>query len=157
MDSVVQKATELGVAEIQPVTTEFGVVRLDAARGTKKTAHWQQIAVSACEQSGRLKIPVIHPPRKLSAAFAAIDDERRQSRLHIMFDPDGQPGLADINKSAGNIVVLRGREGGFSPPGKAAAQHAGFRLASLGPRVLRTETAPIVALGLIQHLAGDLN
>jgi 16S rRNA (uracil1498-N3)-methyltransferase len=157
MDNVVQKATELGVAEIQPVNTEFGVVRLNAARGQKKAAHWQQVAISACEQSGRVRIPQIHPPQKLAAAFDTVSSESQQSASYIMFDPEGQPELAHIPSTASKIVILTGPEGGFSPAEKAAAQNAGFTLASLGPRVLRTETAPVVALGLVQHLTGDLN
>jgi len=154
MDNVVQKATELGVAEIQPVLTEYGVVRLDSQRGIKKVAHWQNVAISACEQSGRVLIPAINKPRRLTDCLTGF--QNNGSTIAIMCDPEGKPGINQQLNSGQDVILLTGPEGGFSQSEKEAAVAAGFKLISLGPRILRTETAPITALSLIQHLAGDL-
>lgn len=154
MDNVVQKATELGVAEIQPVLTEYGVVRLDSQRGIKKVAHWQNVAISACEQSGRVLIPAINEPRRLIDCLTGFQND--SSAIAIMCDPEGKPGINRQLNSGQAVILLTGPEGGFSQSEKEAAVTAGFKLVSLGPRILRTETAPVTALSLIQHLAGDL-
>ncbi len=159
MDSVVQKATELGVSSIWPILTEHSVVRFDEAKAEKKRAHWQQVAISACEQSGRTRIPVIGPVQPLGQAlrwFGSADN----AATGIMCDPDAPAGLlhqAERMPHADSYVLLTGPEGGFSSAEKSAAEAAGFMLASLGPRILRTETAPVVALGILQSFAGDLN
>jgi 16S rRNA (uracil1498-N3)-methyltransferase len=156
MDSVVQKATELGVAEIQPVLTEHGVARLDAKRGMKKAEHWLNIAISACEQSGRVLIPAINTPRTLTDCLTEFQNNIDKPAVAIMCDPDGTAGVDQHLSPGQNTILLTGPEGGFSQNEKAAAVAAGFNLVSLGPRILRTETAPVTALSLIQHLAGDL-
>jgi 16S rRNA (uracil1498-N3)-methyltransferase len=156
MDSIVQKATELGVAEIQPVLTEHGVVRLDAKRSMKKTEHWLNIAISACEQSGRVLIPSINEPRTLADCLTGFQSNIDKSVIAIMCDPDGAAGIDRYLSPGQNTLLLTGPEGGFSQKEKEAAVAAGFNLVSLGPRILRTETAPVTALSLIQHLAGDL-
>jgi 16S rRNA (uracil1498-N3)-methyltransferase len=156
MDTVVQKATELGVAHIQPVIAEHSVVRLDAARASKKTAHWNAIAASACEQSGRVVPPIITNPREL---LACLDDFRNSSPLNVtavMCDPDGSSGLSQSLVRGRETIIITGPEGGFSPAEKDAAVTAGFQLVSLGPRILRTETAPVAALSIAQAIAGDL-
>jgi len=155
MDTVVQKATELGVTAIQPVVTEHGVVRLDHDRGNKKAEHWRNIAISACEQSGRVRVPVIFRPQRLSECMHKLpDNSAEQARL--MFDPAGSPGLPKPAQGAQSLIALTGPEGGFSPAEKDMAINAGFALVALGPRILRTETAPLVALSLIQSTIGDL-
>lgn len=159
MDSVVQKATELGVSSIWPILTEHSVVRFDKAKAEKKRAHWQQVAISACEQSGRTRIPVIGPVQSLGEALTWFGSAN-STAAGIMCDPDAPAGLlhqAGLQTRADHYVVLTGPEGGFSNAEKAAAVAAGFVLASLGPRILRTETAPVVALGILQSAAGDLN
>ena len=155
MDTVVQKATELGVSAIQPVITEHGVVRLDSTRGDKKADHWRSVAISACEQSGRVRVPVILSPKRLSECMHKLpDNPAEQARL--MFDPAGSPGLPKPVQGAQSLIALTGPEGGFSPSEKDMASNAGFALVALGPRILRTETAPLVALSLIQSSIGDL-
>jgi len=154
MDSVVQKATELGVTEIQPVLTEHGIVRLDSRRASKKTDHWRNVAISACEQSGRVLIPKINAPRPLNDLLPGAANDGGHTA--IMCDPEGTSGISQCIKPGRAIILLTGPEGGFSPGEKAAAVAAGFALVSLGPRILRTETAPVAALSILQHLAGDL-
>jgi len=156
MDSVVQKATELGVAEIQPVLTEHGIVRLDSRRAMKKADHWRNVAISACEQSGRVLIPHINLPRTLADCLTEYRADAGEFAAAIMCDPDGESGISQHPCPGQEIVVLTGPEGGFSQHEKTAAVDAGFALVSLGPRILRTETAPVTALSLLQHLAGDL-
>ena len=156
MDSVVQKATELGVAEIQPVLTEHGIVRLDSRRAMKKTEHWRNVAISACEQSGRVLIPQINLPRTLADCLTEYRADAGESTAAIMCDPDGESGISQRLRPGQEAILLTGPEGGFSQHEKKAAVAAGFTLASLGPRILRTETAPVTALSLLQHLAGDL-
>lgn len=155
MDSVVQKATELGVAVIQPVTTEFGVIKLDKKRALKKTDHWKNVAISACEQSGRTMLPEVLPPAPLVGCFDAYN-QIRDKPAAIMLDPSGDRKWLEQATDVKEIVVLTGPEGGFSEAEKSAAAAAGFRLVSAGPRILRTETAPVVALALLQRQAGDL-
>ncbi|MGE6607919.1 16S rRNA (uracil(1498)-N(3))-methyltransferase [Halomonas sp. NPDC076908] len=150
MDYAIQKAVELGVAAITPLYTERGDVRLKGDREDKKLAHWQAVAASACEQSGRAVVPVVYPPMSLQAWL-----EERQEPLRLMlhlatgnaFDRQGRPT---------SVALLIGPEGGLSGSDIVAAQHAAFTPLTLGPRVLRTETAPIVALSLLQHYFGDL-
>lgn len=153
MDVVVQKATELGVIAILPVLTARGSVRLPAARALKKMEHWRRIAISACEQCGRNRIPVVREPMSMSAALESplVADQA------ILLHPDATKSLAELLQPSKRIVVLTGPEGGFTDAETTAAKDAGFNLAHLGPRILRTETAPLVALGIIQAMAGDLS
>jgi 16S rRNA (uracil1498-N3)-methyltransferase len=155
MDYVVQKATELGISEILPVITEHGIVRLDSARSRKRTDHWRGIAISACEQSGRVRIPTVHPPLPLHEALRNLPEQTSQ-HARLMFDPTGTEDLAKCIANAQEITVLTGPEGGFSPAEKDAAERAGFSQLRLGPRILRTETAALVALSVVQSMAGDL-
>jgi 16S rRNA (uracil1498-N3)-methyltransferase len=157
MDTVVQKATELGVTEFQPVITERDVVRLDAKRAAKKLAHWHSIAISACEQSGRVRIPLIHPVATLEHCLLQFAASQSNSVTALMFDPEGEPGLRRHLLPKRDIFVLTGPEGGFSGIEKTAAMEVGFSLVSLGPRILRTETAPTVILSLVQGVLGDLD
>ncbi len=150
MDFAIQKSTELGVSEITPVYTDHGEVRLQTDRVQKKLQHWCKIAISACEQSGRLDIPLIHKPRALHELELA--DE---SITKLMLDPSGSDKLpAHIDSKS--IELLIGPEGGFSSTEIAAAQGQGFKIISLGSRILRTETAPVAALAILQHKYGDM-
>jgi 16S rRNA (uracil1498-N3)-methyltransferase len=152
MDWVVQKATELGVTRIIPVLTERSVVRLDAQQAQRKRLHWQAIAIAACEQSGRDRIPGVDLPLTL-AEFAGNADSRA---TRVLLSPTGSQRVADLPRAEGGIVVLIGPEGGLSEAEQRAALAAGFVAVRLGPRVLRTETAAIAALTLLQHRFGDL-
>jgi 16S rRNA (uracil1498-N3)-methyltransferase len=153
MDFVVQKATELGVKRISPVLTEYGVVKLDAARGAKRRDHWQGIAESACEQSGRTRPPLIDPPMALNAWFGT---RTREADTDLILRPGAATALAAIATPATKACLLIGPEGGFSESEYEDAQLAGFAAVSLGPRILRTETAALAALAVVQSAWGDL-
>lgn len=141
MDTLVEKATELGVAAIQPLLCERSVLRLDGERATKKQAHWQAVAVAACEQSGRARVPVIEPVRTLAQWLGALPAAGQ--RLLLSPHPGALP-LARV--AAGPLCALSGPEGGLAPAEEAAALAAGFVAIGLGPRVLRADTAPLALL-----------
>lgn len=150
MDIAIQKSVELGVAEITPLYTERGDVRLKGEREERKWQHWLAVAASACEQCGRATLPVIHAPMTLDAWL-----EQRNEPMRLMLQP-GRSALEAHEHNPGQAALLIGPEGGFSQEEieHAAAQH--FDVLSLGPRILRTETAPIAALTLLQYRYGDL-
>lgn len=155
MDLIIQKSTELGVRTISPVLTEFSVVRLDEARAASRTDHWRKIARGACEQCDRHYPPTIHPPRALSYGLAGIPSEATK----VAFHPGAADTLHDIAEGAGRVLrlcLLVGPEGGLSETELEQADNAGFQRVSLGPRVLRTETATLAACTLAQALWGDL-
>ena len=153
MDYVVQKATELGVKRITPVLTEYGVVKLDDTRAAKRRDHWEHIAVSACEQSGRTRVPLVDTPLPLRNWFgqkpAEVDAE-------VILKPGAPVALAGITAPTTKICLMIGPEGGFSGSEYEDAELAGFNAVSLGPRVLRTETAAAAALSVLQSRWGDL-
>jgi len=153
MDWVVQKATELGVSRIVPLLTERSVVRLDARQSERKLRHWQGIAVAACEQSGRNRIPDIAAPLGLHHFLRGSNDERA---TRLLLSPAGALGIRDLLAPDGAVIVLIGPEGGLAESEQHAALDAGFVAVRLGPRILRTETAAIAALTLLQHRFGDL-
>lgn len=153
MDLLMQKSTELGVASIRPVTCKRSVVRLDDARSRKKLDHWRQIAISACEQCGRVIIPAIAAPSSLEVAIDSVPDDA----VKLLLDPRAQQNLGEILDATRNVALLIGPEGGLTDGERSAASAAGFCPVRIGPRVLRTETAPLAALSILQYLAGDLS
>ncbi len=153
MDFVVQKATELGVKRITPVLTEYGVVKLDAARAEKRRDHWQSIATSACEQSGRTRLPLVDAPVPLRDWFGSKPDE---VDAELILAPGAATPLTGIATPETKVCVMIGPEGGFSETEYEDAAVAGFKAVSLGPRILRTETAAVAALAVMQSLWGDL-
>ncbi|HVS77114.1 MAG TPA: 16S rRNA (uracil(1498)-N(3))-methyltransferase [Steroidobacteraceae bacterium] len=154
MDWVVQKATELGVARIIPVITERTVVRLDARQSERKLTHWRGIAVAACEQSARTKTPDIAPPIALHELLRRDD---RDGAVRVLLSPSGTLRIGELEaRKDGGFLVLIGPEGGLAEAEQRAALAAGFAAVRLGPRVLRTETAAVAALTLLQHRFGDL-
>jgi len=153
MDFVVQKATELGVKRITPVLTEYGVVKLDDTRLEKRRDHWQKVAASACEQSGRVRLPLIDTPVPLRNWFG---NKPQQVHTELILKPGAATPLARIDAPETKVCVLIGPEGGFSDIEFEDADVAGFQPVSLGPRVLRTETAAIATLAVLQSLWGDL-
>jgi 16S rRNA (uracil1498-N3)-methyltransferase len=146
MDFTVQKAVELGVAALHPVLCARSVVRLDGERGAKKLAHWRRIAIAACEQCGRNRVPEIAEP-------VALDRYRAPAGAKILLAPSGSARLADLAR--GPVVLAVGPEAGFSPGEERGLLRAGFVAVRLGPRVLRTETAALAALATLNALAGD--
>ncbi|MBK6469524.1 MAG: 16S rRNA (uracil(1498)-N(3))-methyltransferase [Betaproteobacteria bacterium] len=156
MDTLVEKATELGVAAIQPLMTQRSVLRLAGERATRKQAHWQAIAVAACEQCGRARVPVVSPVRELADWLAHAPGELhgttegpgRHAPLRVMLSlqPDAVALPALPGTGTGCVFALSGPEGGLTPEEEAAARAAGFRPVALGPRVLRADTAPLALL-----------
>ncbi|MEJ2274626.1 MAG: 16S rRNA (uracil(1498)-N(3))-methyltransferase [Woeseiaceae bacterium] len=154
MDFVVQKATELGVARISPVLTEYGVVKLDEQRAAKRREHWEGVAASACEQSGRTRLPLVDTPLTLKAWFGSGASD---ADAHLILTPAAATSLVDVAAPRNRVCILIGPEGGFSPTEYEDAGIAGFRAVSLGPRTLRTETATVAALAVMQAKWGDLS
>jgi len=152
MDWVIQKATELGVTDIQPLDTERSVARLSAERTAKRLEHWQQVAISACEQSGRNTLPQIHAPLDI---MVWLQQMRESPVTKLILLPQGAVSLHTQAKPQGNVALLIGAEGGFTQAESDAAQHCGFIPIRMGARVLRTETAAIAGLAALQTLWGD--
>lgn len=150
MDTLVEKAAELGAAGIQPLMTERSVLRLTGERAEKKRAHWQAIAIAACEQCGRNRVPRIEPVRPLAAWLAALGPVAAgDARWLLGFGAATRPLAARLARSAGGLLVLSGPEGGLAPAEVAAAEAAGFGPTTLGPAVLRADTAPLAALAAV--------
>jgi 16S rRNA (uracil1498-N3)-methyltransferase len=151
MDLTVQKATELGVTRLVPVLTERSVVKLDAAQAARKLEHWRAIAIAACEQSGRNRPPEVLPP----VTYREFISSQLEIATRLLLAPLAPLRIADVPRPAAGVMVLIGPEGGLSAPEQAQALEAGFIGVRLGPRVLRTETAALAALTLLQREFGD--
>ena len=143
MDFLVEKATELGVASIQPLMSERSVLRLSGERAEKKRAHWQGVAQAAAEQCGRVRVPAIGPVQGLAAWLGALGPTDPALR-RLLLSPQAN-GLQAAGGAEG-VLSLSGPEGGLSPAEEAAAQAAGFAPIGLGPRILRADTAPLALL-----------
>ena len=152
MDWVVQKATELGVTRIVPLFTERSVVHLDERQAAKKVQHWRGIAVSACEQCGRNVVPEIAAP----VALHGLLEKPPGKGIALLLSPTAQQRIVDIAGTPDGATVLIGPEGGLAQVEHDAALGAGFTPVRMGPRVLRTETAAVCALTLLQQRFGDL-
>lgn len=146
-----QKAVELGVASITPIITERCVVKLDKERMTKKLLQWQAIVIAACEQSGRNTIPIVHPTITLDHYVVEA-----QAQLKLILHPGEDKNWKDYPIGPSAIALLIGPEGGLSDNEVQLARKHGFQPLSLGPRILRTETAAITALSMLQAVGGDL-
>lgn len=148
---VLQKATELGVTEIFPLYTERTEVRLKGDREDRKQSRWHQVLASACEQCGRNLLPLLHPPRSLK-------DWEPDAEVRLLLHHRATTSLQAMahQQRPASVALLIGPEGGLSPSEIEAGTASGFQAIVLGPRVFRTETAPITALGIIQWLWGDL-
>ena len=157
MDYVIQKAVEMGVAAIAPVTMARSVTRLDAARASKRAEHWRAVIVASCEQCGRNCLPLLHPLRDFDAALGSPDDPGATTGavLSLVLSPGEGKSLTAFERPSGAIRLLIGPEGGLAPEELAAAHRAEFRTVRLGPRVLRTETAGVAALAAMNALWGD--
>ena len=154
-DLVVQKATELGVKELVPVMTKFADVRLqDPSDAAKRVTRWQRIALEAAKQSGRAALPQIHAP----IAFAELIQRDGDNGLRVMFAERTGRSMTDLPEalSSSSVNVLVGSEGGWSPEEIEAAKEHGWKIVTLGGRILRAETAAITVTALIQHRFGDL-
>lgn len=152
MDYTIQKAVELGVAAVQPLLSERCVVRLSGERAAKRVLHWQAVAVAACEQCGRNRMPAVHP---LLPLRDWLQQPAAAGELRLSLAPEAAAGLRQLDRPAGRVTVLAGPEGGLTAAELDAAAAAGFRPLRLGPRVLRTETAAVALLAAMQALWGD--
>ncbi len=152
MDWLVEKATELGVASIQPLMTERSVLRLSGERADKKIAHWQSVAVAASEQCGGNRVPTVHGVRTLSA-WLADSTARTGTRCYLLSLAEGSTPLHTQRLDATPVCFLSGPEGGLAATEEALALQGGFAPISLGPRVLRAETAALSALARLTALA----
>jgi len=152
MDWLVEKATELGAASIQPLATAHGVLRLSDERAERKRAHWEAIAIAACEQCGRNRVPVLHPVQPAARWLASLPARQPSRRLLLGFAPQARR-LAGLAGESDAFTVLSGPEGGLNAQEEEAARAHGFVPVTLGPRVLRAETAPLAALAGLLALA----
>jgi 16S rRNA (uracil1498-N3)-methyltransferase len=153
MDLTVQKAVELGVAAIQPVSSRRSVVRLDGERALRRVEHWRGVAASACEQCGRNRVPEVAGLLAMEQWLATLG-EKPATQLRLMLAPGGASAMGSL-PPAGDVILLVGAEGGLDPQEAASAASAGFVPVHLGPRVLRTETAGLAAMAALQVLWGD--
>lgn len=151
MDFTLQKSVELGVTAIQPVISERCIVRLDGERAAKRLARWQEIVISACEQSGRNTVPPVLPIIGYREALNKMPSESTKLIMSI----NRARKLGDIRQPSGAIVFMVGPEGGWTEQEEQQAFDAGFQAVTLGKRILRTETAPLAALAAMQTLWGD--
>ena len=151
MDFTLQKSVELGVAEIWPVLSERSIVRLAGERADKRVARWQEIVVSACEQSGRNVVPQVRPLQSCREALAALP----AADARLLLGLNHAQSLQNAAAAPRNITFMVGPEGGWTAAEEQQASAAGFRSVMLGPRVLRTETAALAAIAAMQVLWGD--
>ena len=152
MDWIVQKATELGAQEVQPVQTQRSVAKLSSERAEKRAEHWRGVVVAACEQSGRNDLLQVHPPIDLSHWLAT---QRNAPGNKFILLPDGAVTLHALAAPQNPVTLLIGPEGGFNPEEALMAKQSGFTPVLLGPRVLRTETAALAGITALQTLWGD--
>ena len=151
MDFTLQKSVELGVAEIRPVISERCVVRLSGERAEKRVARWQEIVVSACEQSGRNIVPKVLPLTTYAQALQQLPQETTK----LLMSLNRAQKLSDVQPQSGKVVFMVGPEGGWTEQEEQQAFDAGFQSVTLGKRVLRTETASLAAIAAMQTLWGD--
>ena len=151
MDFGLQKAVELGVAEVVPLVTERCVVQLDAERALSRRVHWHRVMASACEQCGRNRLPRLGEVAGVADWLAAASSGAR-----LVLSPVAEAALGDLPRPQGTVTLLIGPEGGLAPAELALAAHWGFTPLRLGPRILRTETAVVAALAALQACWGDL-
>jgi len=152
MDMVIQKAIELGVSSIQPIFTSRSTIKLSLDRTKKRVIHWKQVSISACEQSGRSKIPTIKSPIE----FDQISEGIKTNSLNLLLHPDNLEESSNLpNEYSGDINIFIGPEGGFSQDEVLLLKKQNCINIQLGPRILRTETAPLAIIAILQYKYGD--
>lgn len=149
MDLALQKAVELGVSAIQPLFTTRSLVRLSGERLAKRHAHWRGVIIAACEQSGRRRLPRLEPPASLARWLACGHPDG------ILLHHAAEAALTELPPPDATLTLLIGPEGGLTPEEREQAQTQGLTPVRLGPRILRTETAPLAAIAAVQALWGD--
>ena len=152
MDLILQKATELGVSRIVPLITERTEVKLDAERAARRLAHWQAVIASACEQSGRMRLPVIENPLRLASWAAGLSSS---DGIRLALDPNGAVSPRSLPTFTSAVLVV-GPEGGLSKQDLGILEQVDFVGLRLGPRILRTETAGLAGITALQAIHGDL-
>jgi 16S rRNA (uracil1498-N3)-methyltransferase len=152
MDYTLQKAVQMGVARFQPLATRKSVVRLTEERGARRQQHWESVAIHACEQCGRNRLPEVSPVEDCETWLAGV---QASPVVKLLLDPFADQRLTDLARPTGEVIVLVGPEGGLTDEEIAATQVAGFQPIRLGPRVLRTEVAGLALLAAINALWGD--
>jgi 16S rRNA (uracil1498-N3)-methyltransferase len=155
MDFTIQKAVELGVSAIQPLATERSVMKLDGGRATRKTGHWQNLSIAACEQCGRNRLVQVSEPVRFDVWLNQQSPAPDMEELRILLSPDANGKLDELPAKATRIILLAGPEGGLSASDTGAALRWNFQPVRLGPRILRTETAALAALAAIQLRWGE--
>lgn len=150
MDTTLQKSTELGVSKIVPIASERSVVRLSSDRADKRVAHWRNVVIAACEQCGRNHVPEV----TAITEFAAFLAPAASDGLRLLLAPDSDRDLKQLDPPS-KVTLLVGPEGGLAPEERQRAERSGFVPIRFGPRVLRTETAPLAAIAAMQALWGD--
>ena len=152
MDMVIQKATELGVSSIQPIFSSRSTIKLNLDRAKKRLIHWRQVSISACEQSGRSKIPTIKSPIE----FDQISEGIKTNSLNLLLHPDNLQEASNLpNEYSGDINIFIGPEGGFRQDEVLLLKKQNCINIQLGPRILRTETAPLAIIAILQYKYGD--
>ena len=155
MDLIIQKTTELGISEIQPIVCERSIVKIKKEKIEKKLSHWRQVAIAACEQCGRAKIPKIHEPENIIKYLERIIESDKDTK--IILSPEASKSLDNIAPNIKqDIKVLIGPEGDFTKQELDLSIQNGFSPIKIGPRILRTETAPISILSILQYKYGDI-
>jgi 16S rRNA (uracil1498-N3)-methyltransferase len=152
MDWIIQKSVELGVAAVRPVACRRSVIRLSGERMERRVAHWQSVAIAACEQCRRNRVPAVSLLVDLPQFLGETPGD---NGMRLILAPAAEQRLAELPRPTGPVTMLIGPEGGFEEGELAAVASAGFQAVSLGPRVLRTETAGIAALAAMMALWGD--
>lgn len=157
MEFTLQKGVELGVHVIQPISSERSIVRLQGDRAQKRVERWQEIVISACEQCGRSVIPQVLPILTLKAYLEQLDIGDDQTHVHLLLSIAKNEGIHAIAPPPQKITLMAGPEGGLSDAEEAQIFAAGFAPLTLGPRILRTETAAMTAMAAMQTLWGDFH
>jgi 16S rRNA (uracil1498-N3)-methyltransferase len=150
MDTTLQKSTELGVSRIVPIASERSVVRLSSDRADRRVAHWRNVVIAACEQCGRNHVPEV----TAITGFAAFLSRAASDGLRLLLAPDSDRDLKQLEPPS-RVTLLVGPEGGLAPEERQRAERSGFVPIRFGPRILRTETAPLAAIAAMQALWGD--
>ena len=155
MDWIIQKSVELGVSSIIPMYSKRSNIKLQGSRAEKKLSHWQQVIISACEQSGRSSLPKISLPKKIEECLS-LKNEKNGNHLKLILSPKEKNTLQSLNNpSVKNIDIMIGPEGGFTEGELNQTIKSNFVPIGLGPRILRTETAPLSILSILQYKYGD--
>jgi len=150
MDMTLQKSTELGVSRILPIVSERSVAKLSGDRADRRVAHWRNVVIAACEQCGRNRIPEVTAITDLAAFLSAAASDG----LRLLLAPDAERDLKQLEPPR-EVTLLVGPEGGLAPEERQRAESSGFVPVRFGPRILRTETAPLATIAAMQALWGD--